>query len=428
MGALMISKYAFVSASLCALMGCGPGVEEGPLFKMSEGAIFDTSPDNGTGSADPASVGTDSNQGFEHDSIESGTDTETLGDTTEIEVPKDGGLDSETLSAACDSLPFETDNVADIETIHPNGTFISASNRCLLSTATDMNGTLTRVTFIDPEEREFNLGMIEAILPGAPIDIVCYQDKHAPEYIAEIVVQEDSGGTPKSTVYEGRLYENVFIPLFTTERLVGISAFSKISNSIYQRICAYGDGVFCTETQGDHLVWTAERPQTGSTTYRALNIAPCGEAWCMVAVGEKGLVEIQNRAEWRQIETETNETLLTVTAFDDETYIAAGEAGALLLGSVESPIPLFTTRLSQTQDIVGLHLYEGHFYGVTDNGIVFQGVNQMNELLICPETIELDIPALTSLLVVCPIDRRFIVLSGQSLIGQYNCDALVVVV
>lgn len=178
------------------------------------------------------------------------------------------------------------------------------------------------------------------------------------------------------------------------------------------RICVFGDGIFCFD--GSH--WTVEIEPSGDRRFNDLGILRVGEGKGILAVGDGGLILVDTAAGWRELGSTTVEDLLKVSVNDNQ-FTAVGTNGALVHGTAEKS----TACTVAEETIVSVSRFgERKIIGITTSGNVFTG-----ELDALAETL-----CFTGRRVAYPIDARlngcgsllnYMVLTSSSLYGEQDC-------
>jgi hypothetical protein len=384
------------------VQACGPGVEEGSLLGES---VFKTQQDGGQ------SNGTGNPPGD--------TDSEIQSDTSSSSHFLDAGDTEKCPNPLFDDTPMLTAS----DTLE-NGKYVSMGTNCLLSAAQTEAGSHLQVTFVNDRNGEIIAETVDETVPGTPADLTCHYNAAQEKPKAVVLVNDDNG----STIYKiDRALKidrarDTWSLLFKGPRLSGINHLMNTRDTGYDKLCAFGNGVFCAEWS-DLTDWEEVYPR--DRHYNDVTIVTCDGKWCEVAVGPNGLVELKRDAIREVIETGVDDNLLTVTN-NESHYTAAGENGVVLHGTADAPPLAFRPVPGKT--IVSLQRYinSNLFMGATEDGTVFKGFLDHNDMRLCPYSHTLPTDAIDGTMFMCEVNPNFLVLTADHLIGPWSCRLIVI--
>jgi hypothetical protein len=378
-----ISYSPSLAAALC-LIACGPGVEEGPIPLPP--ASTDSATESDTGDED-------------------GGDTETV-DTE----PKDW----------CATPTIENRSAIVVADILPGGQFVAMGNNCLLAVRQEQTGYTATVAFLSPEGNNSILSTFEATVPKVPRALVCRSSAAEKTNTAHVITSDETSSVVYEVVDEIGVWNNVF----EGRKLMGARWLVRTAEPSIDKICVFGDGIYCADTSSGWMDWQEVHASTGDIVVFDMTVITCDEGWCPVAVGGKGSVFIQHNSVWTEAAVETESDLISV-ADSADTFAAVGNDGALIFGDSNS---VFSNVIMNGADLVSLYFDDGlRFKGATKDGAVFQGeIANDNSVYICPNPTMVTGPLKDGMIISCGNVDNFMALRSDALIGSYNCAIVTV--
>ena len=384
---------------ICLTVGaCGPGIEEGPLLQESQ---LPSQEDGG-----PNTAGADTG--------DSDTDTRT---------DADAGADTETVTTlgGCDDDVFEEKTLIAADAILTDGEFVALGRNCLLATVSDGTESHIAVTFANGQHIDFIEKTIEETFPGTPRAISCQSDIFAESDTAVVVMETETG----SLIVEGNKETGEWRTLLeTAASFRGVEYIFRTEYYRYEKLCVYGEGIYCTEMAGDHLTWT-EIHAPDEHPFTDMTLIACGDAWCEVAVGPGGLVDIRKNGLWERKETGVEVDLLTASNTLDR-FIAAGDDGVVILGTAETTPKTYT--LFEDKRIVSLYFLDptaDMIIGNTADGMVFQAKLTETEAVLCPNIHALSTQAIAGTFFKCEDADNYVVADPSALVGAFRCTTII---
>lgn len=398
-----------VLATAVLIVACGPGVGEGPLIRTDQDGLADSD-------TNPADVDS-----------ETGSDTvDETGSDDEVDTltPPDTGVDTETEwepGGPCDRDIYESNVVFSAETLLPGARFVSMNSDCLLLERAEADGRYrTGIVFTDPWEDDKIWNTVETVMEMRPKALTCH-----PESREAIVLFESDAG---SALYDVSASSGTFnllanTQLFSGLMLRGINRFMRTQNGGIDRICVFGNGIFCADDGGDALQWDIVIPPDEGVLFYDLSLLSIDGAWVMVAVGANGLILVEADDGWRALPTQTDADLLTVATAND-LLTAAGQDGVIVHGTMDH----IETYDVIDEDIISLHWFsDRYFKGITSEGTVFEGSVENGVFDLCvaqdrvPDGLVLDI------LGSCGGEETYLLMSESRVFGSYDCALIVIV-
>jgi hypothetical protein len=395
---------------------CGPGVGEGPYISAENTPLSDGK-DSGSPGESMAAGDTDTDADSDTDN-----DTDTDSDA-DADADADGGMDTGSeidTGNGCPTDLFNDEMIFYASDLLKDSRFVAMSNHCLLLKRDGVDGIQTMVVFTDP----WNTGHVDTVVgmisDNTPVDLTCN-----PDTLEATVLFETDGGSTIYRVYgeEEELVELKGLEVLATRHLKGITRFLRTSDGGIDRVCAYGEGIYCSEGASGWSEWEeAAAPEEG-IRFNDMSLLLIEEAWAVIAVGTNGRVQVEHPDGFHVLDSGTNEELLTVSGAGD-IFIAAGQNGVIVHGTVEST----EQRTLFEEDIVSLHWREARYFkGVTADGTVFEGSLINGDIAVCTDTIEAAEAPLDGLFWFCEAYENYLVLTETHLFGEYDCGTITVV-
>jgi len=316
---------ALVRACALAAAACGPGVEEGPI--------------------PPATADTD---------VDSGADTDT--DT-------DADTDSDIVPATCPQGPLEwcswTPDAAHLELlaadVEDGLTFVDADYETVLGrrTVLEVPAPVVIVGAVDGENPEpldafwrADLAEYDGV-PVVPIAITTRLDAPFDEGGARalILARTPSGNSLfRSDAHIG--FDGTITPfpggavpgsealrglVYLRRKVIDSSPFE--ADPKFNRVCAFGDGLFCF----DGTTWTTEVPAGSGASLNAVAVIDEGDTAHIIAVGDDGRAVVETDGEWQELSLGVVVDLHAVSAHEGR-FTAAGGKGVMIDGTLEDQL------------------------------------------------------------------------------------------
>jgi predicted small lipoprotein YifL len=314
---------AAATAALSALSGCGPGVGEGPIR---------TPPPD-----DTADSGTDSDSDSDSDA-DSGTAAPTCPEFPPVECPDDE-LDPPAL-------------LLEASAVGPNLELVDLDNDALLARRETDAGVTSIVVAaqLDAEEEALPLvlGVAElAFDDGGPATPVALATRLAAPF--------DDGGTNAVILVEASgayaLYGSTAAPgedgVITALPNGGVPTTGEARGLVYlrnkvdgdlaelpemNRVCAFGDGLFCF----DGADWLEEIPAGAGAPLSAVTVLDDGLEGQTVAVGDGGRIAVKTGGAWQELDLGDDADLAAASAHPGR-FTAAGD-GLLVDGDADGQL------------------------------------------------------------------------------------------
>ncbi len=399
---MIASRIPRCLAMVAFAFGCGPGVAEGPVTDVGRdgGRTGDTGTEDGidTRTAPPHDTGT--------------TDT----GTTDTEGA-DAGADT---GDGCGEEIFEDAVVFESNGLQPGARFVDMSSECLLLRQETIDGVRTTVVFTDPWEPGHIGATAEWTSPLEPVALTCHPENWEAAVLfrtaaGNVLYQMDGyGGDPALLAGEAT---------FGGRSLTGIRRFMRTANGGVNRICAFGQGIFCADSAAGWTAWTETLPHVAGRYINDMGLLSIADAWSLVAVGSGGMILVEGAGGWQPVDSGTAEELLAVGTMGD-TFTAAGRNGIFVHGTVDGP----RRYTFFSEDVVSLYWWSDQFLkGVTAAGTVFEGTIRGGELSLCLTSVTLDEPVFTSVLLVCGDAENYLIMTDSLVLGAYDCAPMVIV-
>ncbi len=405
-------RNSFVLVALClGLAACGPGVAEGPLPLA---AATDSDDEDGR------STGDDDGPQETDDGETEGTDSET----------EDAGEsltrgETDTMEGWCEDSLVVEETVVSAEALVPGAEFVAMGNDCVLLRKPEENGLLATVVFLSSElPSPYEAKRVETVSDSEPLSITCYEDPLLDDRVAVVLMAGEDG---EVTLMRASFDSGEITPMAGSESLAGVSLtrvvrLLRTAGNGINRLCAFGDGLFCLDLGDNDGEWVEEISPGEGGRFHDLGVLEQGEDWLLLVVGEEGRIEVGGPDGWRTLPAATDADLYTVTSWDRQ-WVAAGEGGVFVYGTLEEQ----TEAELLDGDVISINIWDDQpFTGITDAGGVFQGRISDQELLLCPQD-DLSLPLLDSLPAGCGSYESFLILTPESLIGDYGCEIVVTI-
>jgi hypothetical protein len=342
-----------------ALAACGPGVEEGPIPAAEANTGADTD------------VGTD---------VDTGSDTGTEADIATCPAPPFG---------ACPESPDDAVPVLLAAEVEDGLVFVDADYETVLARRTVGGGAapVVVVAAVNPEEP----APVDAFWRA---DLVGYDGATVEPIGITTNLQEpfDAGGaralvlarTPDGNALfrsdahlggDGTLaaFPGGEVPgdgelrglVYLRRKVIDTSPFEE--DPRFNRVCAFGDGLYCFDGAG----WQTELPAGSGPALNAVAVIDEGDEAHVIAVGDDGRAVLETEGAWQELVLGPEVDLRAVGARGGR-FTAAGGKGVVVDGTPEAQLvcqTYWTSLLSLNWVIGSAYGYGGD--GVDDFGDLF---------------------------------------------------------
>jgi hypothetical protein len=362
----------WIAFGLLALIGCGPGVGEGPLpaSRPSDGAVLDGAAEAGSDASGK-------------------TDASRAADDT-----MDASLVS---SYACVSPEAEAYTLFSASQIGNGVQLVTMGENTLLAEKSVDGVVEPLLVFLDlgsSDARATERGRATlAQKPAAslqPIGVVNRRDGPLGSawpfsFYALVLVRGQNGNAlyganlPTNGSSELILIADSEIPInarlrglvYLPDKMVEVES-QVTSEARFERLCLFGDGLYCLSYDGAAWNQTTEIEAASGSLFNSVAVWNDGQAWLLIAVGDEGRVakvSLDDRDTSREISVDTTSNLLTVSVSDTRLAIG-GENGTVVYVDRSTDTPKICNL--SAQPIVSLKWWGSRLRGIERNGELFE--------------------------------------------------------